>query len=74
VWDQYVQNGNALDPSLQFYPMGMSVDAMAPLSTDGQPQAQSQGQPQGQEQNQNVGDHVRFGNSVFMGANTPGRN
>ncbi|KAF4633065.1 hypothetical protein G7Y89_g5061 [Cudoniella acicularis] len=51
AWDSYIQNGNAIDPSFQFYPT--SVD-------QAQPNAEGQPDPSG-----------AFGNSVFMGANTP---
>ncbi|KAH8593273.1 fungal-specific transcription factor domain-containing protein [Bisporella sp. PMI_857] len=57
AWDSYIQNGNSVDPVFQFYPANDQN-----LNQDGQP-TQNQ-QPTGQS---------NFGNSVFMGANTPGR-
>jgi hypothetical protein len=55
AWDQYIQNGNSVDPTMQFYPTGF--DSATPNV------------PQDLPMDQNP-----FGNSVFMGANTPGRN
>ena len=51
AWDSYIQNGNAIDPSFQFYPTSMDQTQLNP---EGQPDP-------------------TFGNSVLMGANTPGR-
>jgi hypothetical protein len=60
AWDTYIQNANNMDPSsLQYYPTG----DQAQLNPDETPTA-GQGQAQGNEPS-------GFGNSVFMGANTP---
>ena len=53
AWDSYIQNGNAVDPALQFYPTAIG-------QTPPNPDAEQI-------------DQATFGNSVFMGANTPGR-
>jgi len=63
AWDSYIQNGNAIDPAFQFYPAG---DGSQPS-----PESQQQQQQQQQDQQGPQIDGAGFGNSVFMGANTP---
>jgi len=60
AWDTYVQNSNTVDPNFQFYPTSLD-QAQLGLNPDGSPQ-------QATDPSSTFG-----GNSVFMGANTPGR-
>jgi len=55
AWDQYIQNGNSLDQSLQYFP--------------GQFDASTPSVPPDLQMHQSN----PYGDSVFMGANTPGR-
>ncbi|KAH8657045.1 fungal-specific transcription factor domain-containing protein [Tricladium varicosporioides] len=56
AWDSYIQNGNAQDPSFQFYPTQLDQTQLSPDGVS----------PQGPQDPTQA-----FGNSVFMGANTP---
>ncbi|KAL3421339.1 C6 transcription factor [Phlyctema vagabunda] len=57
AWDSYIQNGNAVDTAFQFYPTSIDENQL-------NQQMSNEAQPQGDGS---------YGNSVFMGANTPGR-
>jgi hypothetical protein len=61
-----MQNGSAIDPNFQFYPINLDPNLDQNTQSQQQPQQQQQN---GQQQNQG------YGNSVFMGASgtTPGR-
>ncbi|TKA82612.1 hypothetical protein B0A55_01381 [Friedmanniomyces simplex] len=75
AWDQYIQGSgtNAMDPSLQMWPMNVDVGPLDPSMQQQQQQQQQNGQPQPQQQQQ-AGQGAPPTSSpggVFMGATTP---
>ncbi|KAK3115726.1 hypothetical protein LTR53_004647 [Teratosphaeriaceae sp. CCFEE 6253] len=76
AWDQYIQGSgtNAMDPSLQMWPMNVDVGPLDPGLQQQQNSSQNHGQSQagqGASQQQQGPPTSSPGGGVFMGATTP---